>query len=129
MSRTPFVLSLVGAFSVALAGAASAQAPRVSSTQKGSLLIFSKVEIKWDLDGNVIQDTFVDMSNDYPADVVVQGYFINGDVELEERCSGNLAGGHYGDDDCTGGPDDIVIQEFEPATAAGFFAAMRSSGR
>jgi len=107
MSRKPFALLLVGACSVALTGVASAQAPRprVSSTQKGSLLIYSKIEIKWDLNGDVTQDTILDMSNDYPADVVVKGYFINGDLELEQRCSG---------EPCGDGIDDTVIQTFEP---------------
>ncbi len=56
---------------------------RVSATEKGSLLIFPKVEIRWDAQGNVIQDTFIDMTNDYPGDVQVQMYFINGDAPLE----------------------------------------------
>jgi hypothetical protein len=51
---------------------------RVSASEKGSLLIFSKVDIRWDASGNVIQDTFVDITNDYPADVLVQMYFVNG---------------------------------------------------
>jgi len=97
-------MSLVGAFSLALTGAVSAQATspfRVSASQKGSLLIFSKVEIKWDVQGNVIQDTFLDMSNDTPLDAVrVQAYFINGDTEIEEEC--------------TGSPCTIIVQEYEP---------------
>ena len=71
---------------------------RIDTTQKGSLLIFSKVEIKWDAAGNLVQDTFLDFSNDYPAGVSVQAYFINGDIELAETRDG----------------DDEVIQEFEP---------------
>jgi len=58
---------------------------RVTFDQKGSLLIFSKVEILWDSDGNLIQDTFLDVTNDYPGAVAVQAYYINGDIELEER--------------------------------------------
>lgn len=101
MLRKSFVLSLVGALSLALTGAVSAQSSpfRVSASQKGSLLIFSKIEIKWDVDGNVIQDTFLDMANDTPGDVRIQGYFINGDTELEEIESGDPG---------------QVIQEFEP---------------
>ena len=103
MIRKSFVLSLVGAISMALAGSAQAQSPnRVSASQKGSLLMFSKVEIKWSADGStLLQDTFVDISNDYPADVDVQAYFINGDLELEQRCSGEPC-------------EDNIIQEFEP---------------
>ncbi|MCA9295792.1 MAG: hypothetical protein KC983_04730, partial [Phycisphaerales bacterium] len=50
--------------------------------QKGSLLIFSKVELRWDAAGNPIQDTFIQLTNDYPDDVKVQMYFINGDPPL-----------------------------------------------
>ena len=57
---------------------------RVSGTEKGSLLIFSKIEIRWDAAGNVVQDTFLDISNDWPADVLVKLYFINGDPPLDE---------------------------------------------
>ena len=89
MSRKPFALSLVGALTLALTGAVSAQSPfRVSASQKGSLLIYSKIEVKWDRDGRVIQDTFLDIANDFPSDIRVQGYFINGDVELERMESG-----------------------------------------
>jgi hypothetical protein len=94
-------MSLVGAIAMALAGTAQAQ-NRVSASQKGSLLIFSKVEIKWSADGSqLLQDTFVDFSNDYPADVDIQAYFINGDLELEQKCSGEPC-------------EDNIIQEFEP---------------
>ncbi|MCH7873156.1 MAG: hypothetical protein IID33_15785 [Planctomycetes bacterium] len=101
MLRKSFALSLVGALWLAFSGVASAQSPfRVSASQKGSLLIYSKIEIKWDRDGNVIQDTFLDITNDFPGDVRIQGYFINGDTELEEICSG---------EPCTN-----IIQKFEP---------------
>jgi hypothetical protein len=63
---------------------AFAQQDRVSSTEKGSLLIFSKVEIRWDATGSLIQDTFIDISNDYPEDVRVLMYFVNGDDELDK---------------------------------------------
>jgi hypothetical protein len=81
---------LCGAVATALLTApASAAQDRVSATEKGSLLIFSKVEIRWDGEGNVIQDTFIQLTNDYPEDVTVQMYFINGDPPLppqgEER--------------------------------------------
>lgn len=59
-------------------------------TQKGSLLIFSKIEIKWDNDGNLLQDTFLSLYNDDDSrPVEVQAYFINGDVPLEEVCMGD----------------------------------------
>ena len=51
-------------------------------TNKGSLLILSKVELRWDLAGRLIQDTFVAMTNDYNEDVRVQMFFVNGDAPL-----------------------------------------------
>jgi len=101
MCNMGFVLPAVGAL-MALGGAASAQAPyRVTANQKGSLLIFSKVEIKWSADGRLIQDTVVDLANDFPEDVSIQAFFINGDTEVHERCGG---------DPC----HDNIIEEYEP---------------
>ncbi|MDY7110350.1 MAG: choice-of-anchor E domain-containing protein [Planctomycetota bacterium] len=51
--------------------------------EKGSLVFFSKVELRWDQAGNLLQDTFLSLTNDYPDDVWVQMYFINGDPPLE----------------------------------------------
>lgn len=73
--------------------------PRVSSTQKGSLLVFSDVEIRWDADGALTQDTFLDVSNDADAGSVdVQAWFINGDAQVEQIVN------HAGE----------IIQGFEP---------------
>jgi hypothetical protein len=55
---------------------------RVTASEKGSVLIFSKVEIRWDAAGSLLQDTFICLTNDFPDDVVVQMYFINGDAPL-----------------------------------------------
>jgi hypothetical protein len=52
---------------------------RVSSVEKGSLLIYPKVEIVWNRQGQILQDTFIDLTNDYPEDVLVQMQFVNGD--------------------------------------------------
>jgi hypothetical protein len=52
--------------------------------EKGSLVIFPKVEIRWDAGGSLIQDTFIQLTNDYPGAVWVKMYFINGDEPLEE---------------------------------------------
>ncbi|MCH7476196.1 MAG: hypothetical protein IIA27_16215 [Gemmatimonadetes bacterium] len=65
------------------------KAPRVDVSTKGSLLVFSKVEIKWDATGRVTQDTFLDLTNDFPRDVVVQLYFINGDDPADAIEVGN----------------------------------------
>jgi len=72
---------------VALVSSAPAYADRVSASEKGSLLVFTKVEIRWDAAGNLIQDTFIDITNDYPGYVAVQMYFVNGDPPLP--ASGN----------------------------------------
>jgi hypothetical protein len=53
-------------------------------TSKGSFLVFPNVEIKWTKDGELIQDTFLGVSNEFPDDVEVQFYFLNGDEPLEE---------------------------------------------
>ncbi|MCB9865656.1 MAG: hypothetical protein H6816_03355 [Phycisphaerales bacterium] len=59
---------------------AQAAGDRASITDKGSLLIYPKVELRWSADGTVLlQDTFIDLTNDFPADVQVQMYFVNGD--------------------------------------------------
>ena len=53
---------------------------RASTTQKGSLLVFPKVEVKWNSAGEVIQDTFLELTNDYPAGVEVQFFLVDGDM-------------------------------------------------
>ncbi len=45
----------------------------------GSILIFPKVELRWDLSGNLLQDTFIRISNSQVSSVQVQMYFVNGD--------------------------------------------------
>jgi len=50
--------------------------------EKGSLVIFSKVEIRWDANGNLLQDTFLQLTNDFPDNVSIQLYFVNGDPPL-----------------------------------------------
>jgi hypothetical protein len=67
---------LIGA---SVAGAAD---DRVSATNKGSLLIYPAVEVKWNAAGAVTQDTFLTLTNDFDDDVDVQFYFINGDEPL-----------------------------------------------
>lgn len=54
---------------------------RVSGTEKGSVLIFPKVEVRWDESGFLTQDTFISLTNDYPGSVDVQMYFVMGDPE------------------------------------------------
>jgi hypothetical protein len=54
-----------------------------SASKKGSLLMFSKVELRWDAGGALIQDTILDITNDGNEDIWVQFYFINGDEALD----------------------------------------------
>ena len=56
---------------------------RPSSSEKGSLLIFPNVEIKWDDTGRLVQDTFINIANDYPERVYTQVFFVNGDGPLD----------------------------------------------
>lgn len=70
------------------AGAARAVDPvglvsRADTSQKGSLLFYPHVELKWDAAGQVRQDTFIELSNDFPDAVQVQLYFINGDAPTD----------------------------------------------
>ena len=50
---------------------------RVSATEKGSLLVYPKVEIRWNSDGYLIQDTFLTLNNDYNDAVDIQIYFVS----------------------------------------------------
>jgi len=60
---------------------ARAAGDRLSASEKGSLLIFPKVELRWDGTGQtLLQDTFIDLTNDFPGDVQVQMYFVQGDA-------------------------------------------------
>jgi len=61
---------------------------RTSATEKGSLIVASAIELRWSGGpspagpGSALQDTFISLTNDYPEDVRVQIYFINGDPPL-----------------------------------------------
>jgi hypothetical protein len=55
---------------------------RVGCSEKGSLIVLGAVEVRWDGGGNLIQDTFIQLTNDYPEDVLVQMYFVQGDEPL-----------------------------------------------
>jgi hypothetical protein len=90
---------MAGIMAVACCNIAMAQ-NRVSASQKGSLLYWSKVELRWNAAGDLVQDTVLSLTNDYPADVYVQLYFVNGDEELDPVFSS--------------GPVPILIAEGEP---------------
>ncbi|MEK6677477.1 MAG: hypothetical protein AABZ47_17720 [Planctomycetota bacterium] len=80
---------------------------RADISEKGSLLIFSKVELKWQEadpengDGGegstagvgnpfeLVQDTFLTIANDYPESVHIQLYFVQGDPPLFPQFAGD----------------------------------------
>ncbi|HNU45262.1 MAG TPA: hypothetical protein PKH26_08210 [Phycisphaerae bacterium] len=64
----------------ALGGGERTVLTRGQVTSKGSFLVFPKVEVKWNAAGRLVQETFVDLTNDYPGSVMVQMYFVNGDL-------------------------------------------------
>lgn len=67
-------------------------APRTSTTKKGSLLAYSKVDLRWN-EGpgglTLLQDTILTITNDAPQDVFVQLYFVNGDAPLDAILAGD----------------------------------------
>ncbi len=84
LKKALFGIALAGLFA-GFAGNASAD-DRTNVTKKGSLLVYPKVEIRWESEGDgyvVTQDTFLTIVNDFPASVKVQYYFVNGDEPLD----------------------------------------------
>lgn len=78
--------TLTGVAAAMILGApAFADQDRVSATEKGSLVIFSKIEIRWSgqAPNDLIQDTFLQLSNDNENPVKVQIYVVNGDAPLD----------------------------------------------
>ena len=72
---------------------------RMTVGEKGSVIIFSNVEIRWDEDGNLVQDTFLTLTNDRNEDVKVQMFFVNGDPPIEGECA--EAGWNWVDNEIT----------------------------
>lgn len=64
---------------------------RMSTVKKGSLLIFSKVELRWDASGKLTQDTILTLVNDFTRDVHVKLYFVNGDAPTDAVFTGDPA--------------------------------------
>jgi len=62
---------------------------RADTTRKGSLLIYPHVEVKWNADGSLRQDTFLEVSNDFPGDVELQFYLVNGDAPVNAVVEGD----------------------------------------
>ncbi len=59
--------------------------PVTSTASKGSILVFPKLEIRWNADGQLIQDTFIHLDNDYNKKVFVKTYMVQGDPPLFEQ--------------------------------------------
>ncbi|MGE0481215.1 MAG: hypothetical protein AB7Q17_12155 [Phycisphaerae bacterium] len=85
MFRRMLVKAAAAGLCATLVASAVAQENRVSASKKGSLLVYSNVEVKYDDQGNVIQDTFIELTNDTNVQVRVQLYFINGDAATAEE--------------------------------------------
>jgi len=63
---------------------------RGSGTEKGSVLVIPDIELRWaipvpnvDVPITLQRDCFISLTNDYPGDVRVLMYFLNGDEPLE----------------------------------------------
>lgn len=87
MARKLLVGTTLACLCASFVSTASAD-DRASASKKGSLLVYPKVEIRWAPVGPeesyvVTQDTFLTIVNDFPADVKVQYYFVNGDEPLD----------------------------------------------
>jgi hypothetical protein len=67
----------VGVVGLAVLASGAFAQTRVSATEKGSLLVYPKVEVRWNAQGYLLQDTFITLNNDFNADVSVQLYFVN----------------------------------------------------
>ncbi len=52
-------------------------ATRGGTTEKGSLVVFPKVELRWNQQGDLLQDTIIELSNDWPADTKIVMYFVS----------------------------------------------------
>ncbi len=59
---------------------------RVDATTKGSLLVFPKIELKWDAQGNLIQDTFITLNNDFTSGVQIKLFFVAHPLDPEVDC-------------------------------------------
>ncbi|MCA9245319.1 MAG: hypothetical protein KDA32_15290 [Phycisphaerales bacterium] len=77
--KTSILLGVCAA--VAPTFASSADDDRTNTGKKGSLVILPSVELRYDsTTGDLIQDTFVTLSNDFAAPVRVKVYYLNGNA-------------------------------------------------
>lgn len=75
------VVTLAAMLIVSLQAASAEDRP--SASGKASLLVYPTVEVKWSDTGQVTQDTFLNIVNDYPEELYVQVFFVNGDGPLD----------------------------------------------
>jgi len=84
--------STAAVLTLAFSGIALGQSGgRVSATQKGSFLAWSKVELRWGAGPGfaLTQDTIIELTNDNNAPVCVQLYIVHGDEPLDPVLAGD----------------------------------------
>ncbi|MCP3905579.1 MAG: hypothetical protein GY715_18285 [Planctomycetes bacterium] len=88
MRRSPAAI-LAFALATGFASAAAAgeledpTAIRGGFDEEGSLLVLPQVELRWNAAGFLIQDTFLSVLNDFPSDVTLRVFYVNGDPPLD----------------------------------------------
>ncbi len=90
MNRNTFLAAMLAGLIAAPAMAVRdfQAAPQVNANQKGSLLYWSDVEVKYDAAGVNVADTIIELTNDSNSGVYVQLYLVNGDCPLAEERAG-----------------------------------------
>jgi hypothetical protein len=48
----------------------------------GSVVVIPRVELRWNAGGQLIRDTYIELTNDGPADVMLRTYYVQGDPPL-----------------------------------------------
>jgi len=83
MFRKTLVLSLAIVWLLVGACTIASAAQNVGNTsQKGSVLIFPKIDTTWD--DNNARDTIIQISNDYPRGVMVKCYWVDSDQTIQD---------------------------------------------
>jgi hypothetical protein len=90
MNRNTFLAAMLAGLIAAPAMAVRdfQAAPEVNANQKGSLLYWSDVEVKYNAAGELAADTIIELTNDSNSGVYVQLYLVNGDCPLAEERAG-----------------------------------------
>jgi len=77
MFRMKVAVVTVVCLAVLVPAALAAGENRVTTSEKGSLLIYPKVELRFDSSGNLLQDTFITINNDQNVATLVHFYFVS----------------------------------------------------